>query len=126
MHRGSTPLASTRFQLLEIGVEFFCSFSIYISSNMLDTKLKKEMIANATLILKSVNWTEQEIKKYLIQLEDAEKNFETEKIDQLEPIIRGLIKKLNLELRNMDQFMIHYRKAIDEKKKMLPNSGQKR
>jgi len=92
------------------------------------SKLQKQMVSEADLILKSVDWLELQINKKLLEFE---KNLDDQSIiDKLDKEIKDLLVKLNKEKDNMDSYMIKFTKLVkkekDEKTQILYNSKQKK
>lgn len=95
-----------------------------------DLKLKQEMVTEALLILRSVEWYRAKIEKKMLELDEARENESLDKESSLEDEISKLVKQLNKELANMDAFTVKYQSLVEkkknEKKKSLCNSGKKK
>jgi galactokinase len=95
-----------------------------------EVDLQNQMILDATLILKSVDFTEKEYNSRMKELEEACESFDYPRADVLRLEILALLKKLNHEVAEMDAYMEKYGKQIKkslnhEKKKSLSDSRKK-
>lgn len=89
--------------------------------------LKHLMLADSRIILKSIDWTEIEINKKLLELEQAIDNYNYELAESIKNQILNLNRRLNRELKNMDGYMVKYRKLIqNEKEALLSDFGKKK
>ena len=94
---------------------------------MPDTDLQKSMINDANVILQSIDFLENLINKKLKLVDIAIANSDTEQLEILKKEIYQLLRKLRLEEKQMDVYMVKYKKLVqNEKEKMLHNSKQKK
>jgi len=84
------------------------------------------MLSEAALIFSSVSFFEYEVNKKLGELDEAINNNYLEDLPQLEKEIVALMKKLSDENKEIDNFIIKYKKELsNEKKAILPRFKQK-
>jgi PIN domain nuclease of toxin-antitoxin system len=87
---------------------------------------REQMLSEAALIFSSVSFFEDEVNKKLGELDEAVNNNYIEDLPQLEKQVIALIKKLTDENKEIDNFIIKYKKELsNEKKAILPRSKQK-
>jgi len=84
------------------------------------------MIVEAIILLSSIEWTQDELEKKILEFDTAEANNNLDDLSRLRREILGYVKKLDRELANMDEFMLKYRRLIDEKKELLPSLVKER
>ena len=85
--------------------------------------LREEMLTNALLILKSVGFMENLINKKMAELNEAEQNSLYDEFPRLEKELLALVSKIGAENKNMTDFIIKYKKIIqDEKSQILPRN----
>jgi hypothetical protein len=84
------------------------------NSDKQEKTLQSQMLYDALVIFKSIEWVEKEIDSRIKKLDD--KNLTVGRLAELENEILGLLKKLNLEEKHMDNYMDKYRKLIAQKK----------
>ena len=80
-----------------------------------EENIKEQMVQEAMVIINSVNFLENKINLLLEKLEieeNKENDCDYKKIDQIAEQIRWLIKKINLEKKNIDIFMEKYGEII--------------
>jgi len=91
-----------------------------------NVELKEAMISEALMIIRSVDWTEREVDKKLLDLEAAVDNHKDAEAQRLREEVKHLLARFTRENDNMDTFMAKYRTLIaNEKKAMLSDSGTK-
>ena len=91
------------------------------------TSLQEQMLSESECILSSIDWYEAQLKEKLIDFDHHFRYNNSDKILVLEPQILTLVKKLSIELENMDRYMEKYRRLInDEKKAFLHYIEQKK
>ena len=82
--------------------------------------LREKMLHDAILILRSVAFYEQEINKKMGEIDEAERNHFDDDIPILLKQLESLRIKIGKENIEMDEFLIKYKRLIqDEKQKML-------
>ena len=93
---------------------------------MKKTPRRQQMLSEAALIFSSVSFFEDEVNKKLGELDEAINNNYLEDLPQLEKEVVALLKKLSDENKEIDNFIIKYKKELsNEKKTILPRSKQK-
>ena len=75
-------------------------------------ELENQMITDCNLILSSIDNLEKEINAQLLLFEKAGVKGNIKESNNIEFIILSLLKKLSLEEKEMDKFLIKYKKAI--------------
>jgi hypothetical protein len=86
---------------------------------------KEEMLKEAILLLRSMEWTEVRIKRLLWQLEQAEKKFDEELQNSLRVSIQGMLSRIKKEDKNVESFLEKYKDILNEKEKSLFNFREK-
>lgn len=87
-----------------------------------DVDLEQEMQRESILILQEVAWLEKLINKKTLEFQQAWQKNNIELADKLQGEVCNLLDKLGREEKIMDDFMVKYRKLVDEKEKLLSNS----
>ena len=89
--------------------------------------LKQRMLTDSLLIIKSVFWVENQINQKSLEFEQAIDDDNYEKAELIKDQMGVLIARLRMEERNMDAFMVKYRKLVqDEKQTLLSNIIKKK
>jgi len=96
-----------------------------------DLQLKHQMVTEALLILRSVEWTKKQIENKMTELDKIRESGDDLKAEEkAEEELFLLIKRIDTELINMDAFMRKYKKIINrkqnEKKTSLRDIGKKK
>lgn len=83
----------------------------------MDTEdLQEQMKKDALVIIASVGFVEREIERNFSLLEEAVNNGYHEDVKLLEKRILSLVAKVGDENKNMDDFMLKYKKVIQNEK----------
>jgi len=87
------------------------------------SKLQEQMINDANLILESIDWIEKEIEDKLKLFEKVLFKNNIKEASKIEKELIVLLRRLDLEKIEMDNYMSKYTKIIkNEKEKILHNS----
>jgi hypothetical protein len=78
--------------------------------------LKQEMLENADVIIKSVDFLEDLINKKLLAFDKAVARGDVALEESLNTDIRQLLKQLHNEENEMDKYMLKYKKLVDAEK----------
>ena len=85
-----------------------------LNSDKQEKTLQSQMLYDALVIFKSIEWVEKEINSRIKRLDD--KDLTEKALLSVETEIMVLLKKLNLEEKHMDNYMVKYRKLIAQQK----------
>lgn len=85
--------------------------------------LNKEMVEKSNLIIKSIDWIEEQIENKMFLFEEAISNNKHKEADSVELQILSLLEKLTKEESEMDNFLIKYKNLIEEERKLIQNKG---
>lgn len=88
--------------------------------------LSSQMIEEALLIVKTVDFLENEINKVTEKIDDSIERNSFEEADDLEKKLLSLLVKIEKEDSNMSSFLEKYKKIINEKKTVLSGNKQKK
>ncbi len=78
--------------------------------------LKEKMIEEAIIIIESAQWDMKRFEEKVKELELAERKKNYSKIDSIKLEIEDILRRLNKEDKNMENFMTKYHKIISDKK----------
>ncbi len=80
-------------------------------------ELKMQILSEANLIIKSVNFAEKELNIKIKELDEARASFLLKEEAEISVQIKVLIKRLDQEILEMDRFLAKYKKQIEDAKK---------
>lgn len=81
--------------------------------------MKERMVLDAILILASVEWIQDVLERKLLEFDKAIENNNDGEERRLKAEIRSCLSKLDGEISRMDEYMVKYRRLINEKEKLL-------
>ena len=86
-----------------------------------------QVMAESVTMIATVDFLEREVEKKLLEIDEAEANYNYEKLDRLKAQVMSLLSKLDKEVENMDSLRKKFRSmANHEKQKMLFSLSQKK
>ena len=97
-----------------------------VNKRLQEQALKERMVLDAILILASVEWLQDKLEKKMLEIDEAETNNKDGDLPRLRREILSCIRKLNREMANMDEYMVKYKRLVDEKKELVPRAIKKR
>lgn len=88
---------------------------------------REQILSEAALIFESVKFFEKQINQKLAEIDEAINNNYYEDLSKLELEAAALIKKIGDENKEIDNFMLKYKKELGyEKKAILSDTEQKK
>lgn len=97
-----------------------------IHSKLQEQALKERMILDSLIILATVEYFQDRIEEKLLEIDALQDDYKFDEISLIKQQVLQLIAKLRREEQRMDEFMIKYKKVIDEKKALLSRPVQGR
>ena len=84
---------------------------------MLDKiSLKEQMLEDALIIIESAEWGMKRFDEKVKELEKAERRSDFPKAERIKLEIEDILRRLNKEDKNMENFMAKYHKILNDKK----------
>lgn len=79
----------------------------------------------AELLTASFEWAENNLKRLLFELEQAQLNFDVIREESIGKQIRMMLKRIEIEDKNVEKFVKKYGGEMNEKEISLFNTGKK-
>lgn len=83
---------------------------------------RRQMIYEAELISASFEWAENQLRRLLFDLEEAQKNYDVVSEEKLDKKINLMVIRIRNEDKNLKKFLKKYEGLMNEKEKSLFNS----
>jgi hypothetical protein len=96
-----------------------------VEQKMQEQVLKDKMIADAVLILSTVEWLQKRVEEKLLEINETDED-NIEKLLLIKKQVLSLLARLRAEERQMDRYMLKYRRILDEKKALLFGTCEKK
>jgi hypothetical protein len=89
------------------------------------SELKRQMHYEAELLVASFEWAENQLRRLIYDLEQAEDNYDFELSDKIEQKINLMLARIANEDKNVEKFVEKYGRLMNEKEKSLFNPRKK-
>ena len=90
-----------------------------LTGSLRQVALKYLMLKEANLILLSVDFLEAQIETVSLEIDRAELHHNWPEVKRLQVKLLGLLAKLNRETVYMDEYMVKYKRILDDEEKAL-------
>lgn len=91
-----------------------------------DQALKERMVDESSSILETVDYLQDLIEAKLLEIDGLPDDYTCERASKMDKQVRQLLSKLEVEKRHMDDFMVKYRRLVNEKETLLPSPRQEK
>jgi hypothetical protein len=88
--------------------------------------LKDRMIVDSITILATVEYLQNQLEKKLLEIDSVSDDYNTVDTSVLRKEVLALIASLNREEKRMDEYMVKYKRLLNEKKALLSCAIKKR
>lgn len=92
-----------------------------MTNKQLDKTLSQQMLLDSALILSTVDFIKSKIEQKLLEIDSYNNDNIFDDSNPLVVQVLRLLDKLYLEEKRMDEFMLKYKKEVDEKETILSN-----
>jgi hypothetical protein len=89
------------------------------------SELKRQMHYEAEMLVASFEWAENQLRRLIYDLEQAEDNYDFELSDKIEQKINLMLARIANEDKNVEKFVEKYGRLMNEKEKSLFNPRKK-
>ena len=97
-----------------------------VEQKLQDQALNERMIEDSIFILASVEYTQNLLEQKLLEIDTAESDYRFDDLPGLRDQVIALLTKLRLEKKLMEDYMVKYKRLVDEKKTLLSRPVKKR
>lgn len=97
-----------------------------IDRKLQEQALKERMVIDCILILGTVEYVQRQIDQKLLEIDEATNNNNDDALLVLRREVLTLLAKLRREEKRMDEYMVKYRRLVDEKETLLSCVVKKR